>query len=273
MSACFHHSPVHQAWHDIESFYWVLIFMIIRHSQGLSLNLPGQNGLLDLNDSNQRVDALGYIFPDIGIAQSNILLELSTKKMMLLLEGRFTATPPQMIDNRFKAIDILSRKINRALTQGFEDFYFLVDQLHRLSCKIKASADDLPSMHSTALPIVYSVESKEDLIQWSKMLADDSLQAVNSQHKKARKLLNKVSKLKDVPRHDWILDILEKCINIQHLDQTPGAKEYSFPKEIIKGRVQPLSKSEPRNPFSPSRQLNLIPRSQSSGISQLRNGP
>lgn len=53
MSITLEYVPLHQAWHDLESFYWVWVYMIIHHVSGLTLkgkplNAIGRKERLDL---------------------------------------------------------------------------------------------------------------------------------------------------------------------------------------------------------------------------------
>ncbi|PVG01599.1 hypothetical protein CPB86DRAFT_80554 [Serendipita vermifera] len=51
------HAPVHQYWHDLESFFWVATHAIFRHLEGLSV------GGRDIDSMESRTKLLGDVFP------------------------------------------------------------------------------------------------------------------------------------------------------------------------------------------------------------------
>jgi len=60
MSVALQSRPVHQCWHDMESFFWLFLFVTLRHVRGVQVTL--HNRLYNLQDDDDREEILQRIF-------------------------------------------------------------------------------------------------------------------------------------------------------------------------------------------------------------------
>lgn len=157
MSVALYSRPDHQSWHDVESFYWLLIFIVVRHGGGLQLSLI-DDGTLNLDNKRDRQVILSHIFSKPQTGEDALSVVSKCKKGFLLEWSNFTSTINQP----------LARLLN-ALTRKLRTQYSTFDSLHALEFALENSAPQL----GLAAPIWPS----------KNIFATSSMEEVNAQYK------------------------------------------------------------------------------------------
>ena len=82
LSVAVSNRPFHRRWHDIESFYWLLIFIVLRHVPGMSIQLADSK--INLDDPKNRHKALLAIFPNPPEVGNALETACTAKKQFIL---------------------------------------------------------------------------------------------------------------------------------------------------------------------------------------------
>jgi hypothetical protein len=106
LSISLQYAPIRQEWHDLESFVWLLVWIVLRHSPHGSLI---QNGTYDLSHPEQRERALKQVFPlhNLGDGDEAIKnmstskLQFLTDAMLLIPEAREIQTLIRILTTKF----------------------------------------------------------------------------------------------------------------------------------------------------------------------------
>jgi hypothetical protein len=105
LSISLQHAPIRQEWHDLESFVWLLVWIVLRHSPHGSLI---QNGTYDLSHPEQRERALKQVFPLHNLGDGDEAIKnMSTSKLQFLTDAMLLIPEAREIQT---LIYILTRK-------------------------------------------------------------------------------------------------------------------------------------------------------------------
>lgn len=239
MSLHFRHRPIHRPWHDTESFYWVLIFALIRYGQHLCVQI---SPIMYTLDEFERSEAINHIFPDDNKGRMS-LSQLSSAKSVFLVTGKLRAT------TGITKLELLTRIINMKLSYVLMRFTQLLDSAETLYQNIKdmqlllEMRAQSPDFHSP-----YSLKDKEAFKGYPSVLITEFehiLQHCNSPPVTSKldyaTIIPEVLELKTeieilklqyaflpFPDHQWMLGVLQNCLEIG-LEDTPPAEEYLLP--------------------------------------------
>ncbi|CCA76721.1 hypothetical protein PIIN_10709 [Serendipita indica DSM 11827] len=145
MSITLEYVPLHQAWHDLESFYWVWVYMIIHHVSGLTLKGKPLNAI-------GRKERLDLIFGPTTL-EGLSLIKRATLAHSIHIEGY-----PELGEGL------------RAIRTRLEDLYGVLEKLSDVDSDLEKHGTKFDSQHHyyTSLALDtrdahYSSKSLEDL--------------------------------------------------------------------------------------------------------------
>jgi hypothetical protein len=146
MSLALQKRPIHRSWHDLESFFWLLVYTTLRH-------VPNAALWEDADKEAGRMQGLKSVFPDAAQASGLI----NNAKQKFLDQGRIKAAGNE-------ALEYLLVELRHA----FRDLHLALQRAHMcwMEWRSLAKIIQLPN-HSSLLRMPYSIESLVDLRKYT----------------------------------------------------------------------------------------------------------
>jgi hypothetical protein len=217
MSLALQKRPIHRSWHDLESFFWLLVYTTLRHVPNAALRE-------DAEQVAGRIQGLKSVFPD-GVQASDLI---NNAKQRFLNQGHIKATGNEALEDLLVEFRHTFRKLHVALQQAHTCW---------LEWTSLAKIIELPN--DSLLRVPYSIESLVDLRQ----RCDDSDAALEVLTKREHPpdLRTKVNRhLRDIIRS---IDEMKGAVSMVSI-----FPDYRYILDNIKGVLLDNSELDPNSP-------------------------
>lgn len=179
MSVALNSRPNHQSWHDVESFYWLLIFVIIRHGRGIQLELLGHKKVLNLDDEHDRKFALSHIFADPQTGKDALVTVSERKKQFLVNWSCFSSTINAPLAD---LLNVLTEKIGLQYII-FDELRVLNSTMGGLAQRFQLIAPKMPFEDIWTAKCIEDVKLQFQALENAASSAKDSLDMMKSHQK------------------------------------------------------------------------------------------
>lgn len=109
--------PFHQEWHDLESFFWLLVCIVVRHLNGFVIKHMEDVEEIELGDAISRKTALKILFPDNSDEYSG-LTRLAKAKGTFLKGGRLVSDKNASVTFVISQLRIIFSSIHQTLSDA-----------------------------------------------------------------------------------------------------------------------------------------------------------